>query len=220
MESTTLLHQLLRGTRRDVVLLLRSDPRTVRELSEELELTRNAIRSQLSNLERDGFVNVVGRRPTERKPEYVYGLTEEAEQLFPKSYDAVLNEVLTVLAAEESDEEMDRILCEVGRRLAWTYKPHELDLSPIGRLERAQQALQEMGGLPELKENGDVYTIEGVSCPLASVVQAHGERGCNLARCFLEELTELPVEQRCRVDGSCANCQFVVDLSDATDPST
>lgn len=220
MESTTLLSQLLRGTRRDVVLLLRSDPRTVRDLSEELGLTRNAIRSQLSKLERDGFVEIVDRRPTERKPEYVYGLTKEAEQLFPKSYDAVLNALLTVLANETRDEEMNRVLQNVGRRLAWTYKPHELERSPADRLERARRALQEMGGLPELKENGEVYTIAGVSCPLASVVQAHGERGCNLARSFLEELTELPVEQQCEVDGSCANCQFVVDLSDAIDPST
>lgn len=214
----TLLSRLLRGTRRDVVLLLRSSPRTVRALAAELGLTRNAIRSQLSKLERDGFVEVVGRQPTERKPEYVYGLTEEAEQLFPKSYDAVLNALLTVLEDENSKEEMVRVLQNVGRRLAWTYKPHELERSPADRLERARQALQEMGGLPELKENGDVYTIEGVSCPLGSVVEAHGERACNLARSFLEELTELPVEQQCEVDEGCANCQFVVDLSDTPSP--
>lgn len=213
MDPSSFLRRLLKGTRRNVVLLLRSQARTVRELSEALDLTRNAIRSQLSKLERDGLAEVVDRRPTERKPEHVYGLTDRAEQLFPKSYDAVLNALVSVLAEEKSPGEMNRILREVGRRLAWSYKPHQLDDAPAHRLERAREALEDMGGLPEVREDGDTYRLEGVSCPLASVVEAHGERTCDLARAFLEELTELPVERQCQIEGGCAHCRFVVDLS-------
>lgn len=213
MEDTNLLTRLLSGTRRSIVLLLRSQPRTVRELSDALDLTRNAIRSQLSNLERDGLVDIVDHRPTERKPEHVYDLTDEGEKLFPKSYDAVVNTLVSVLADEYNDEDLDRILTEVGRRIAWLYKPHRLGASPVDRVQRARDVLRELGGLPSVVEDGDRYRIEGVSCPLAAVVEAHGERACDLARALLEELTELPVQRCCRVDSDTQECCFVVDAS-------
>lgn len=212
-ESRSLPSSLLSGTRREVVLLLRAGPKTVRSMAEVLDLTRNAIRSQLSKLERDGLVKVVARRPTKRKPEHVYGLTEDAEQLFPKSYDAVLNALLSVLAEERDSTEMNQLLGEVGRRLAWIYKPHQLEESPVDRIERARHALQDMGGLPNVRKNGDTVHLEGVSCPIASIVEAHGKRACDLARALLEELTELPVERSCEVESGCANCRFTIQLS-------
>lgn len=212
-EYQSLPSSLLSGTRREVVLLLRAGPKTVRAMAEVLSLTRNAVRSQLSKLERDGLVKVVARRPTERKPEYVYGLTDDAEQLFPKAYDAVLNALLSVLAEEQDSKEMNQLLDEVGRRLAWIYKPHQLEESPVDRIERARHTLQDMGGLPNVRKNGDTVHLEGVSCPIASIVEAHGEGACDLARALLEELIELPVERRCEIDGGCTNCRFSIHLS-------
>jgi len=209
MEPNTLLQALLSGTRRRLVRLLRAGDRTVRELATELDLTRNAIRAQLSKLKGEGIVEVTGRRPTKRKPEHVYGLTPDAETLFPKSYDAVLNTLLAVLADIESVN-LDVVIEETGRRLAQAHKPHTLETSAAERVERAREVLVDMGGLPELTPNGEGYRIEGTRCPIGSAVEAHGTRACDLARALIEELTELPVERRCTTDGECTQCAFVV----------
>lgn len=209
METNSLLPQLLQGTRRRIILLLRSEDRTVRELAEALDLTRNAVRSQLSNLQRDGLAQVTGRRPTERKPEYVYGLTEQAEQLFPKSYDEVLSVLLSVLAEERDD--VDDLLEDVGRRLARLHKPYELEPAPQDRLERAKSVLEDMGGLPIVESENGTDRLRGERCPLASLVEAHGPLACDLARALLEELTELPLERRCQVNADGPECVFVVE---------
>ncbi len=206
--ENNLLPQLLSGTRRRIVVLLRMKDRTVRELADALDLTRNAIRAQLSNLERDELAEVTDRRPTARKPENVYGLTEKAEQLFPKAYDEILNTLLSVLS--ETSDDLSALLREVGARLARPHKPHELEASVRDRLTRAKQVLEDMGGLPTIKETDDAYVLKGVSCPLASVVNEHGERACEVACALIEELTDLAVEQRCQTTDACPQCTFVV----------
>jgi len=211
MDADGLLPQLLQGTRRRIVLLLRSGDRTVRELSEALDLTRNAIRSQLSKLQGDGLAEITGRRPTTRKPENVYGLTARAEQLFPKSYDEILNALLSILSDEHDD--LSGLLNKVGRRLARAHKPHALEDDARDRLERAKSVLEDMGGLPIIEETDHGYRLVGAQCPLAAVVEAHGARACDLAAALIEELTDLPVDRRCQVQGECPECAFVVDCS-------
>lgn len=209
MQTDNLLPRLLKGTRRRIVTLLRTEEQTVRELADSLDLTRNAIRSQLSNLERDGLAEVVGRRPTDRKPENVYGLTKQAEQLFPKSYDEILNVLLDVL--REENEDLSPVIREVGIRLARTHKPYELEASVRGRLERAKRVLEDMGGLPIIEERDGTYRLEGATCPLADVVKTHGTLACDLACAMIEELTDLSVTQQCQGHETCPQCAFVVD---------
>src|SRR5215469_4773076 len=85
------------STRGRIILLLRRDRRTVDELAQALNLTDNAVRAHLATLERDGFVLQSGERRGGGKPAYVYMLSPEGEQLFPKAYGPVLRELLGVL---------------------------------------------------------------------------------------------------------------------------
>lgn len=212
MDKSQFLQALLGGTRREIVQLLRPEDRTVRELADHLGLTRNAVRAQLSNLESDGIVEVTGRRPTERKPEHVYGLTRQAEELFPKPYDTLLNTLLSVLQETEWVN-ADPILQETGRRLGQMQKPDVMVSEASVRVSHARDVLEEMGGLPRVHEEEGRYRLKGSSCPLSASVRSHGEVACDLARAMIEELTELPVERRCDAEGECPQCEFVVDAT-------
>lgn len=209
MASGNLSRALLSGTRRRIILLLRSQKRTVRELADALDLTRNAVRAQLSKLKGDGLVEVTGRRPTRRKPEHVYGLTGEAEALFQKSYDTILNTVLSVLGDTDAVDP-GAVLQEVGRRLGRSHKPAELESSTTDRVERARQMLEDLGGLPELVRENGTHRLEGRRCPIASAVKVHGAEACELARALIEELTEQPVERQCAIEEDEPQCKFVV----------
>src|SRR5215210_6570710 len=102
-------------------MLLRRSGRTVEELARPLGLTDNGVRAHLAMLERDGLVRQRGsvrRGSGGGKPAYVYELTPEAEDLFPKAYEPVLRRLLDVLSERLGPEESEALLRSVGRLLA------------------------------------------------------------------------------------------------------
>src|SRR3954454_23686970 len=115
MKPTKLDQRFFESTRGRIVSLLRGTTLTVNQLSEELNLTDNAVRSHLLSLERDGLVRQGGVQRGTRKPHFAYELAPEAENLFPKAYDALLNELISVLKGRFSPSVIEEVLREVGR---------------------------------------------------------------------------------------------------------
>ncbi len=190
--------------------LLRRSGRTVEDLARALGLTDNGVRAHLAALERDGIVwqRGVVRRGS-GKPAYVYGLTPQAEELFPKAYGPVLRELLDVLAERVGPEETEVLLRAVGSRLA------DGRGVPAGgvraRLEAGVALLNDLGGLAELEEHGENVLIRGYSCPLTAVVPGH-PGVCRMAESLLTELTGVPIHEHCDRDEN-PRCCFEAALA-------
>src|SRR5215468_11657305 len=118
METITFDKRFFESTRGQIVTLLRGAPGTVEELAAQLNLTDNAVRAHLSTLERDGLVRQSGLRRGPRKPHFTYVLTVEADKLFPKAYDTLLNQLIAVLKNRLTPAEIEGVLREVGRAVA------------------------------------------------------------------------------------------------------
>jgi predicted ArsR family transcriptional regulator len=183
------------STRGKIVTLLRRSGRTVEELARALGLTDNGVRAHLAVLERDGIVRQRGsvrRSSGGGKPAYVYGLTEEAEDLFPKAYEPALRRLLDVLSERLGSGESEALLRSVGRRLAEEHSTR----ADGARLESAVEVLNELGGLAELEEHDGGFVIRGYSCPLAGVTPDHPEV-CRMVETLIAELAGVPVQERC-----------------------
>jgi predicted ArsR family transcriptional regulator len=188
--------RFLATTRGQILLLLRRSERTVSELAGVLELTDNAVRAHLAALERDGLVEQRGVRRGMGKPAYVYRLSPEADQLFPKAYGLVLGGLLGVLTERLGREAVEEVLREVGRRAgAGRGAPAGEDLR--ARFEAAVAVLGEFGGdaVVEATEGGGVR-IRGYACPFSAVVAEHPEV-CALAEALVGELVGVPVRECC-----------------------
>lgn len=189
--------RFLTTTRGRIVGLLRRAPRTVNELAEALDLTDNAIRGHLTTLERDGLVRLLGTRPSLRRPNLTYELTPDAGQLFPKPYAAVLKELLTALGGRLGEAELERLLREVGVRLAARLKDEVRAPDLRGRTAEAAAVLGELGGMAEVEAGEGALVIRGFDCPLGEVVAGH-PAACRLAEALLAELIGTPVTERCQ----------------------
>lgn len=202
--------RFLASTRGKVVQLLRRGSASVNDLAEALDLTDNAIRSHLHTLERDGLVAAAGKRPGIRKPEILYALTPDADQLFPQAYHLLLNTLIEVVGRRMPAEELDHLLREVGRDLGAAQGAVPPDAPLRQRVERAADVLKKMGGLADVRENGDII-IEGFSCPLSASVEHHPEV-CKLAESLLTEIIQAPVHEMCDRSGP-PRCTFRVERS-------
>src|SRR5437762_10088109 len=112
MQRTGWNKRLLASTRGRILALLRSENHTVNELAQDLDLTDNAVRAHLLSLERDGLIKQSGIQRGTRKPHFAYELTEEAEHLFPKAYDALLNQLIAVLKGRLTPLALEEVLRE------------------------------------------------------------------------------------------------------------
>jgi len=193
-----------------VLLLRRRSSASVNDLAEALDLTGNAIRSHLSALERDGLVAPSGSRPGVRKPETLYALTPDADQLFPQAYHLLLNGLLEAMGRRMAPEEIERMLREVGRELGAAQAASPPGASLRDRVEKAAEVLEGMGGLADVRENGD-FLLQGYSCPLAAAVE-HSPEVCRLAESLLSEVIQAPVHEMCDRSGA-PRCAFRIEKS-------
>src|SRR5215211_8994430 len=146
MKKTKLDERFFDSTRGRIVNLLRGRQGTVNELAEKLELTDNAVRAHLLTLERDGLVRQSGVQRGARKPHFAYELTAEAERLFPKAYDALLNQLITTLKGRLPPAALEDVLREVGRSLAARHSSGQIPADLEGRVQDALRVLKAIGG--------------------------------------------------------------------------
>lgn len=195
------------STRGQIVTMLRASPCTVEELAGKLELTDNAIRAHLLTLERDGLVRQSGLRRGPRKPHFTYVLTPEADALFPKAYDALLNQLIAVLKNRLDPAEIEDVLREVGRAIA-SGAPGAEGTDLEKRVHTAVRVLETLGGATEIEHVDDKIVIRGHGCPLAAAVTVHPEV-CHLAETLVAEIVKVPVKEHCDRAGT-PKCRFEI----------
>lgn len=204
--ATKLDKRFFDTSRGRIVTLLRGGAKTVSELAAELELTDNAVRAHLLSLERDSLVRQRGVQRGTRKPHFSYELTGEAESLFPKAYDALLNQLIGVLKSRLTPAALEEVLREVGRSLAANADRRKDGLET--RIGDALSALEAIGGAARLEKEDDKLVIRSGSCPLATAVAEHPEV-CQLTEALLSEIIGENVRERCDRNGS-PRCAFEI----------
>jgi predicted ArsR family transcriptional regulator len=196
------------STRGRVVLLLRSGSCTVNDLAAALGLSDNAVRTHLDRLERDGLAHATGTRPGTRKPNITYGLTPEAERLFPKMYGPVLRQLLDVLMERLPAKKVDEIIRTAGRRMAAEHRSAVKAKKLEDRVSEAVAVLSEGGGACESVKNDGMLIVRCHDCPLTIAAAGHPEI-CRLMEAMLAELLGVRVKQRCQPEPS-PQCCFEV----------
>src|SRR5205823_1778916 len=169
--------RMLDSTRGQILALLRVESCTVNELAAALKLTDNAVRAHLISLERDGLIQREGSRPGLRRPHASYGLTADAEQIFPKAYGVLLNHLMSSISKRLDSRELRASMREVGRSLAKENGDQLTKKSRNVRLTAALELLKRLGGAVALHETGGKTLIRGKRCPLTAIT-AHYPDAC------------------------------------------
>jgi predicted ArsR family transcriptional regulator len=202
--------QFGKSTRGRVVALLRRGDRSVEELAQALGLTDNAVRAQLTVLEREGVVRSVGirRDGTVGKPATLYGVAPDASALFSSAYAPLLSALLAELGERMAPRQLDTVLRNAGRRLA----PALPAGSTFDDRARASAAfLAALGADADLVQTSDGYEIRGHGCVLSDAVVSCPAT-CNAIEELLSEVTGTTVRERCDRAHQ-PHCRFIISSS-------
>src|SRR5690242_1364902 len=106
-------------TRQTILTLLKTKGHmNANELAKELQITEMAVRRHLNTLERDGFIHLTLVRQAMGRPTHMFGLTELAEQHFPKRYSVLALDLLDEL---NDDELVDQLFERRKAKLLRSY---------------------------------------------------------------------------------------------------
>ncbi|RKS16928.1 transcriptional regulator [Pseudomonas sp. WPR_5_2] len=111
---------------------------SIDELADHLSVTRTAIRQHLAALERDGLVLRGETRPTGRRPEQLYRLTDHAREQFPRQYQLLANALINEVADIIGPEALATLMRSLGRKLALDREQGVVDEAKI--VEHMNQA--------------------------------------------------------------------------------
>jgi DeoR family suf operon transcriptional repressor len=187
-------------TRGKVLILLCSGRRTVNELMEALDVTDNAVRAQLTNLQASGLVRPLGLRPGTRKPHVEYDLTPKGRSLLPNAYEPVLSALVDALQHRLSQEQMRDLIKDLASRMIGglvTKLQQDGNPPAQSKLEKLQRLAAELPGV-RLDEDptSHALTVRACGCPLATITADHPVV-CEVIAEVLSEALGERVQQRC-----------------------
>jgi len=212
--SQLVAHKGLRG---DILLALKhAQPLTAKQLAERLDVSPNAVRHHLKELEGERLA-VYGRvQRGVGAPTFAYRLSAEGEALFPRAYEDALTELLEHVeekagrgAAVEMFQER---YAELTRQLTV-----ELDgAAPVARLDRIVQLLNATGYMAEWDQRAGAFRLAEHNCAIRAVAERFPEV-CAAEAQFLERVLGAAVERVQHIPGGCNACEYAVTFPKPTE---
>lgn len=182
-------------TRGRVAGLLRRATLSVEELAAAIGVTDNAVRAQITALERDGVVRQSGVRRDGGvgKPATLYELAPTAATTFSAAYAPMLAAVLAEARERLSPAQLRALLRGAGHRLAGESAAHG---TFDDRVKAACGLLGDLGADAELRKTADGYELSGFGCPLGAAVEQCPET-CRAVEQLLADVTGGHVREAC-----------------------
>jgi predicted ArsR family transcriptional regulator len=195
------------STRREILRSIRiNGGRTAQELGRELGITSMGVRRHLITLERDGLVRIESRHQPAGRPTFVYQLTEEGNDTFPRNYHLLATQLLDAAKARAGEEKVEDLFAGRMDQLIALYEPRMRDQDLAGRVAELARIQDEAGYMAIWEKVEGGYLLREQNCAISRVAcrfQEACEYEIELFRRLLDaEITR--IEHQVKGDLACA----------------
>ncbi len=200
-----------RGIRGEILIALKkAQPLTARELGERFDLTANALRRHLDQLEADGVVRHEAQVRGVGAPVFAYSLAAEGESLFPSAYVAALVEALETVRQHAGTAGVVELFKRRWDALADTARPELERLALPERTKLLASLLSEQGYMAEsVAHNANSATLTEHNCAIRAVAERFPEI-CEAETDFLELMLGGRVERQAHILKGCNACEYTI----------
>ena len=200
-----------------IVLLKKSGGMTIEELRRVIKITPMGIRQHLLALEKKGIVTYVAQRRGIGRPGFLYMLTDQAEGLFPTSYESLAVGALRDIREHFGGEAIDEIFRRRKDRLV---RDRMDELKQSGSLEETLQGLVSFlngdGYLAEVGRDNGHYRLSQYHCPIGAVAREFGE-ACKYELFLYKELLGDKVYRTQSIADGAAHCLYIIPADRPSD---
>ena len=167
------------STRREILRLMRiSGGRTAQQLAAQLGITSMGVRRHLMTLERDGLVRVQTQRQPAGRPTFVYNLTEEGNDTFPRNYHVLASQILDAARARSGGAKVEDLFAGRTDQLVAQYEPRMRGKELAGRVQELAKIQDENGYMTVWEQVDGGYLLREQNCAIYRVA-CRFQEACN-----------------------------------------
>jgi DeoR family transcriptional regulator, suf operon transcriptional repressor len=203
-----------KGLRAEILLgLKRAQPLTAKQLASNLEVSANAVRYHLKELEAESLI-VYGREQRGvGAPTFAYRHSPKGEALFPRRDEEALTQLLELVVARDGRQAALELFEEHFRRLTEQARA-ELTQAPASeRVALVTRLMNDAGYMAEWHESEGVFRISEHNCAIRAVAERFPE-ACVAEENFLREVLGAQVERRAHITSGCNACEYAISFAD------
>jgi len=190
------------------LLLKNKSGLAVDELSQGLNITRNAVRQHLAALESDRLIELGPTRPSGGRPQQLYALTEKGREVFPRRYSWFAQLVIESISREHGAEGLRERLGEIGAQIATQFQGQSpAPESRQQKVEKLAAVMDQLGYSARTTAAGKAPVIEADNCVFHELALKNPEI-CEFDLAMMGAFTGSKVEhQECMARGGNV-CRF------------
>jgi predicted ArsR family transcriptional regulator len=216
------INQLPDSRRAILTALKQHGAATIAQLASTLQLTGEAIRQQLLQLQRDGWIEARIERPAAGRtgrPATTYSLTPAGDHLFPKQYDALSVAMIDAVAEELGPDAAKRVLARVAEERVATSKPQMRGLAIEQKVDVLKSWYLQDDPYMDAEKTDDGFRLIERNCPfLNTAMRRPGV--CSISVNALTQLLGVRVAREETFQKGQGRCVFRVYASEPVDPET
>jgi DeoR family suf operon transcriptional repressor len=203
-------HKGLRGA--VLVELKKAYRLTAKDLSTRLQISLNAVRHHLKELEAEALIEYERQHRGVGAPAFAYRLTPAGEALFPRRYEATLSELLDHVVEREG--RAGAVAALEARYAALTRRLQQelAGASPAERMAAVARVLSDDGYMAEASATTGGGTLIEHNCAVQAVAERFPEICAAEAR-FLSAVLGAEVQRQEHILSGCSACEYRVHFS-------
>jgi DeoR family suf operon transcriptional repressor len=167
------------STKRDIVQqLIKRGQATALELAEFLDISPQAIRRHLKDLEAEGAIQYESVQAGMGRPQHIYQLTSQGRDRFPKRYDEFAISFLDTLAETVGHEQVSQILQKQWQRKALEYRQKvgtgsvQERVARLVELRKAEGYMAEWYAMESSSPETEQYVLTEHNCAISNVAES------------------------------------------------
>lgn len=199
-----------RGLRGAILVeLKRARGSTAKDLASKLNVSLNAVRHHLKELETQALIEYERRHQGVGAPAFVYRLSPTAEALFPRRYEATLNQLLDHVVEREGRAGAVSVLEARYASLTRRLQGELAGVAPTERLTAVARLLTEEGYMAEASATTSSGILVEHNCAIQAVAERFPEICAAEAR-FLAAVLGAEVDRQEHILSGCSACEYRV----------
>jgi predicted ArsR family transcriptional regulator len=165
-------------------------PTNVPRLATLRGVNRNAVRQQLSMLQREGLVEVRVEKRRVGRPTQLYALTDKAEALFPQAYGPLALTLLRQLRDVDGEEKIDQLFDRRTKSLIADYRKRLAGRSLGEKWQELARIRAEEGYMARAQGKG----LTEHHCPIAAIAREFPQV-CRFEKRLFEAVLGTPLDR-------------------------